>query len=500
MGGGGEPEDFGDNEKDHGEVSDLRYNIGMEKFYVTSPIYYANSEPHIGSAYATLSADIIARHYRLKLGKENVFSLVGTDEHGQKVAQEAKDKGVDPKAYVDALVPKFKDAWKNLNIAYDVFMRTTDKQHEEEVGKVLQKIYDGDFVYSGVYEGLYCVGCEKFLTEKDLVDGKCPLHPNKKPIFQKEKNYFFKLKQFQPKLIELFESNEVEILPENRKKEILNRIKEGLEDISISREGVTWGIPVPWDSSQTAYVWIEALFNYYTATRKEEKEKFWPADLHIVGKDILWFHTTIWCALLLAADLPLPKVVFGHGFLILGGQKISKSLGNVIAPGELISQYGVDGARYLLASATEFGGDRDIKDGEFDDKYQADLANGLGNLVARIEALAEKLNVAGEKEEPEINLEVALQIEKYNFCGALDYIWQWIRNLDKYINEQGPWKQNNNDATNTLKTVIVGSQGISSIRDVAVAIKPFMPNTAAEILKRFSADKIVKGESLFPRL
>lgn len=473
----------------------------MKKFYVTTPIYYANAEPTAGSSYTTVMADVLARYYRLKLGDENVFSLVGTDEHGQKIAEEAKKHGVEPKEYVDSLVPTFKKAWELLNIDYDIFMRTTDLQHEEVVKKVLEKIYDDDHIYQGEYEGLYCVGCERFLTEKDLVNGRCELHPNREPILQKEKNYFFKLKSFEKQLIELFEGEKVVILPLHRRKEILNRIKEGLEDISISRELVTWGIPIPWDESSSTYVWVEALFNYYSATRREETfEKFWPADIHIVGKDILWFHTVIWCALLLAADLPLPKVVFGHGFLILGGQKMSKSLGNVISPKELTDRYSVDGARYLLATAASFGDDRDIKEGEFDNKYQADLANGLGNLVARVEALAEKLGLPGEKGEPEINADVAIQIEKYDFSGALEYIWCWIGNLDKYINEKEPWKQDETQAKETLRNVVKGMEGIRSIKEVAVALKPFLPGTADEILRRFTADRIIKGELLFPRL
>lgn len=481
-------------------ISLVKLGSMRNKFYVTTPIYYANAEPHIGSAYATLSADIIARYYRIACGKENVLSLVGTDEHGQKIAEEAGAKGVEPKEYVDSLVPTFEAAWKSLNIDYDIFMRTTDSLHEYEAGNIIQKIYDKGFIYPGVYEGLYCVGCEKFLTEKDLVDGKCPLHPNKTPVFQREKNYFFKLSDFQSKLQLLFENDEVIILPKHRKVEILNRIKDGLEDISVSREGVSWGIPVPWDKSHTIYVWVEALFNYYTATKiKEEWGRFWPADLHIVGKDIIWFHTVIWCALLLAAELPLPKMIFGHGFLTLKGQKISKSLGNVISPKELIDQYGVDGTRYLLASAATFGEDRDIGDGEFGEKYQADLANGLGNLVARIEVLAEKIGYEADSEIPEINPEVAGTIERNELDKGLDFIRSWITGLDKYLNQERPWEKSASESKLILWTIIKGAKGIKSIKEIASSLRPYLPTTAEEILKRFNGE-VKKGPILFPRL
>jgi len=466
----------------------------LSKFYVTTPIYYANSEPHCGSAYTTIAADIVARYFREKFGKENVLSLVGTDEHGQKIAEEADKSGEQPKEYVDNLVPKFKKAWKQLNIDYDVFMRTTDASHEKLVKEVLQKIYDKGLIYAGEYEGWYCVGCEKFLTEKDLVDSKCPLHPNKKPVFQKEKNYFFKLKSFEKKLIDLFESEQVQILPRYRRNEILNRLKDGLEDISISREGVKWGIPVPWDNKHTVYVWVEALLNYYTATkRKEEWNKFWPADLHIVGKDILWFHTVIWNAILLAADLPLPETVFGHGFLTISGQKISKSLGNVIRPKDMVDRYGVDGARYLLMTTTNFGSDRDIKEGDFDEKYEADLANGLGNLVSRVAAMCSKEGVIAKKEDLQMDEQLSKLIEKYKIKKALDLVWGWIAKADKMINEKEVWTLESEEKKAALMDLV------SRIRKIAYNLKIFLPETSEKIMKQYSRE-IKKEGGLFPRI
>ena len=399
----------------------------MNKYYITTPIYYVNDVPHIGHAYTTVAADVLTRYHKQK--GDYVFLLTGTDEHGAKIAQAAQEKGLEPKEYADLVVPQFIDSWKLLNINYDHFIRTTDPEHEKIASQVLQKVYDNGFIYEDTYEGLYCVGCEKFLTETDLVEGKCPLHPNRDPVAQKEKNYFFKLKSFEKDLIELFESGEVKIGPESRKNEVLGKLKLGLQDVSISRAGVSWGIPVPWDSSQTIYVWVEALCNYYTATRfLEGKDKFWPADLHLVGKDILWFHTVIWCALLKAADLPLPKQVFAHGFFTINGQKMSKSLGNVISPQELVDRYGVDGARYLLLSAFPFGDDGDFSFEKLDTKFNADLANGLGNLVARVAKLCENSGfLFDSKKGFNFDQYVASLLDGCRFDDALTRIWEYVK-------------------------------------------------------------------------
>jgi len=467
-----------------------------KKYFVTTPIYYVNDVPHIGHAYTTLAADIIARYQRLILGEENVFYLTGTDEHGQKIAESAKKAGQTPKEFADSVSPAFKKAWDSLNIKPDFFIRTTDPNHEKVASELLQKIYDSGYIYEGEYEGLYCVGCEKFLTESDLIDGKCPLHPNAEPEYQKEKNYFLKLKELSKIVLSKIESDEYQILPEGRKKEIVSRLREGVEDISISRAGVSWGIPVPWDNTQTIYVWVEALMNYYSASQfVENKKEFWPADLHLLAKDILWFHSVIWQALLIAAGLPLPKTIFAHGFFTLNGQKISKSLGNTIAPKEFVERYGVDGARYLLISAVAFGNDGDVNLSELDKKYNADLANGLGNLVARVAKLCENENLNGQKISQDFYDDVVISFDNFRPDLALSNIWEKISVADQIISQEKPWEiEDKNDLKEKLERYV------TNILVVAYNLKPFLPETSDKILKQFSAEKIKSDKPLFPRL
>lgn len=471
----------------------------MNKFYITTPIYYINDIPHIGHAYTTVAADIIARFQKQKLGDENVFFLTGTDEHGAKVATAAKEAGKNPKDYADSVVPRFEEAWKLLNINYDHFFRTTDVRHEKLVREILQKINRKGLIKEGVYEGLYCEGCEKFLSESDLVNGKCPLHPNKTPIKQKEKNYFFKLSQFQDGLIKDFKTGIVKILPETRKNEILGKLKEELKDIAISREGVSWGIPIPWDNKQTIYVWVEALFNYYTATQfLENKKRFWPADLHLIGKDILWFHTVIWCALLKAADLTLPETVFAHGFFTINGQKISKSLGNVISPKELVDKFGVDATRYLLVSQFPFGEDGDFSFDKLTDGYNTNLANGLGNLIARVAKLCENSNFKNSKKrEIEKYIQYEKAIEELRFNDALNFVFKKISEIDKYINQEKPWELVKNNEPK-LKEVLEHST--FEILKIAKLLEPFMPGTSEKIKKQFNEPEIKSSAPLFPRI
>ncbi|MBU1129803.1 methionine--tRNA ligase, partial [Patescibacteria group bacterium] len=337
----------------------------QKKFYVTTPIYYINDVPHIGHTCTTAIADVMARYRRLK--GDDVFFLTGTDEHGQKVAESAEKDGLKIKEYCDKVAPRFEKAWKDLNISFDFFIRTTDVRHKKVVCDLLQKVYDNGDVYKGKYEGLYCIGCEKFLTESDLVDGKCPIHPPEKTKEQSEENWFFKLSKYIPALIKLIENDETNyIFPEGKRAEVLAKLKAGVNDISISRANVKWGIPVPWDKSQTVYVWFDALINYYSATQfVEGKEKFWPADLHILGKEILWFHTVIWQAMLLSAGLMLPKKTYIHSFYMIDGRKMSKSLKNVITPKQLTDLFGVDGTRYLITSSFPAENDSDVGIGRF---------------------------------------------------------------------------------------------------------------------------------------
>lgn len=469
------------------------------KFYITTPIYYINDIPHIGHAYTTVAADIISRYYKQKLGDENVMLLTGTDEHGAKTAAAAKEIGVEPKEFADSIVPKFESAWESLNINYSHFFRTTDPRHEKLVQEILQKIYDKGLIYEGIYEGLYCVGCEKFLTESDLVDGKCPLHPNKTPVHQKEKNYFFKLSSFEKDLISIFENDEVKILPKSKKNEILGKLKEGLNDIAISREEVSWGIPIPWDEKQTVYVWVEALFNYYTATRFLNKESFWPADVHFIGKDILWFHTVIWCALLKAAEIELPKSVFAHGFFTINGTKMSKSLGNSIFPEDLIEKFGVDATRYLLVSQFPFGQDGDFSIDKLTESYNANLANGLGNLIARVAKLSENSDLEFETIDDLNEIYKSEQeklIEEYGFDLVLQDIWtNDVSAIDKHVDQNQPWTIKDKDK---LKEVL--QEEINLIRRLAPKLKPFMPEVSEKIENQFKRPKIKSEAPLFPRI
>jgi methionyl-tRNA synthetase len=441
----------------------------MSKFYLTTPIYYVNDTPHIGHTCTTLAADILARYHK-QLGN-GVFFLTGTDEHGAKVAEAAKKAGKEPQAFTDEVSQRFIKDWKLLNIDYDYFIRTTDPKHMKLAQTFIQKMYAKGDIYKDKYQGLYCVGCEKFITEKELVDGKCPLH-DREPEKQSEENYFFKLKDYVLKpggVKELIEKDRFKVSPDNKKKEILNKIESGVEDLSISRANVPWGVPIPWDSKQTIYVWYEALLNYWTAPQIVGKD-LWPADLHLIGKEIAWFHCVIWPAMLLSVGEKLPKQIFVHDFYNLRGTKMSKSLGNVITPKVLVGKFGVDGARFVLASFFPHSSDTALSWELMVDKYNADLANGLGNLVARLGKLCEKneikLKLPKPTPTPTTNSN-SKYLEKYELAKALEEIWKEL---------------------------------VEKLLSINQSLKPFMLQTAEIIESVFTASTIRPPTPLFPRV
>ncbi len=487
-----------------------------KKFYVTTPIYYVNDIPHVGHAYTTLAADVVARCYRQKIGPENVFFLTGTDEHGANVAQAAAKHNKTPKEYADEVSRHFQESWRLLNIKPDYFIRTTDPRHEKIAQDVLQKIYDKGYIYPGTYEGWYCLGCERFYAEDELVNGKCPLHPTREPVYQKEKNYFLKLQELAVKeVLPRIEKGEYQILPQERYNEIVTRIKHGVKDISVSRAGVSWGIPIPWDKTQTIYVWVEALLNYYSATQfLEGKNRFWAPDIQFMAKDIVWFHSVIWQALLIAAGLPLPKIIFAHGFFTINGQKMSKSLGNVISPQQLVDTYGIDGSRFLLLSAYQFGSDGDLSLSKFTEKYNADLANGLGNLVARIAKLCEtipqnytikQLHYIFEKDKyPNVSFgdyenRYIDSLNRFAFNESLAAVWEEIKELDLEIENIKPWNFDKEiDRQTEIKTFLLDT--VTRIKNVATLLQPFLPFTAQKILEQFKGPAITSQPPLFPRI
>jgi len=472
-----------------------------KKFYITTPIYYTNQAPHVGTAYTTIAADVLARYHRQK--GDDVLFLTGTDEHGEKIAQAAKKAGKSPQEFVDGIAEEFKKSWKALNISNDDFIRTTDEKHKRGVEKFLLKLKESGKVYQDEYKGLYCTGCEKFITKKELVDGKCPDH-QKEPELISETNYFFKLKDFLPQVKKLIEDDKILIEPQERKKEVLSLIDQDLGNFSISRQNVEWGIPLPFDKKQNIYVWVEALQNYVTAIGYEDnKEKFnqyWPADLHLVGKDIIKFHAIFWPALLLAVGLKLPKKIFVHGFFTIDGQKMSKTLGNVIDPIYLADKYGVDSLRYFLLREIAFGQDGDFSIRRLEERYNADLANGLGNLVSRVLTLASKINIIGKQGELTKKIEPVRKkyqeaLAQIKFNEALESVWQLIGFCDEYIEKNKPWELVKNDQK---KAGEILSELLISLKEISSLLEPFLPDTAEKIMSQLKDNK--KGKSLFPRL
>lgn len=481
-------------------MSKVNQNHQMNKFYVTTPIYYINDVPHIGHAYSTIAADTLARYYRHKLGDENVLFVTGTDENSQKTINAAEIAGLTPEEYTETTAKKWQDTFAMLGISNNRFIRTTDKDHVSTVQEIMQKVYDKGDIYKGVYEGLYCVGHEAFMKEDDLVDGLCPDH-KKAPEHIKEDNYFFKLSKYQDKLLEYIESHPEFIRPESRRNEIISFIKtKGLEDFSISRESQSWGIRLPFDDSQVAYVWFDALLNYVTAAGygTDKFAKWWPADLHIVGKDIIKFHCIYWPAMLWSAGLDLPHQVFAHGFFTNNNEKISKSLGNAIDPVALVQKYGNDALRYFLLREITFGADGDFSLRRFNDVYHSDLANNLGNLVSRLATMLNKY-CDGKYVQTEVvaRFEIDEDIRSLAFHSALGKLFSWLDTLNGAIEENKPWELYKTDPSNTTDILY----GITSeLLLINSYLKPFLPDTASKISNVFSNGKVnVSAGVLFPK-
>jgi methionyl-tRNA synthetase len=497
-------------------------------FYITTPIYYVNATPHVGHAYTTIAADILARHRRQR--GEETFFLTGTDEHGSNIARVAEEAGLEPKEFVDRNAAAFMEMTRRINVSNDFFIRTTDERHEALVQEFLQRIYDAGEIYEGVYAGLYCSRCESFYTEAELVDGNCPQH-GIPPEWVEEKNYFFRLSAYQDKLLALYDQNAEFVLPRFRANEARSFIEQGLDDISVSRATQRWGVSVPWDPDQVVYVWVDALINYWSAlafAREGEdlRDRLWPEVHHLLAKDILKFHCVIWPALLMGAGISVPKQLFVHGYLLMDDRKMSKSVGNVIDPLELIDVYGVDAVRYYLFRAASFGQDGNISVDGLHERYERELGNDLGNLLSRTTAmvaryregklavvqgsaaLAAELDGLGDK--------VVARLDAYDLTGGLDEIWEVVRALNRHVEQNAPWELAKDEANaEALDRVLYDLA--DGLRVLAIVLAPYLPEKAPRILEALgqdgaldwegarsgqtpAADGIAPAEPLFPRV
>jgi methionyl-tRNA synthetase len=463
-------------------------------YYVTTPIYYVNGEPHLGHAYTTIAADVLARHMRQR--GEDVFFLTGTDEHGEPVTQAAEKLGITPRELGDRNAGRFKELAARLNVTNDFFIRTTDPEHAKVVAEVVQRIYDNGHVYEGTYEGWYCPRCADFKTESELEDGnRCPIH---QIVLERERedNWFFRLSSFQEPLERLYAERPEFVIPRNRYNEALSFIKRGLQDLSLSRARLKWGVPVPWDESQVIYVWIDALLNYYSAlsyAREGEDltDRYWPATVHLIGKDILKFHAVIWPAMLMAADIEVPRRVGIHGFLLLGEHKMSKSLGNVIEPFQVAELYGPDALRFYVLREVSFGSDGEVSPEAFETRYTTELANEYGNLASRTLAMIERYRdgvvpTGGSTAALAADFEglaeaVCERIDALELTAALDEIWRRIKLLNRYVQEEEPWKlSKDEDQADHLDEVLYTLA--EGLRVVSVLLHPFMPESAERLL------------------
>jgi methionyl-tRNA synthetase len=507
-----------------------------DTFYVTTPIYYPNDVPHIGHAYTTVATDFVARYQRLR--GEKVFFLTGTDEHGKKVPQAAREQGLEPQEFVDRMEPRWREPWELLDVAYDDYIRTTEPRHEAAVTRLLQAVYDNgrDDIYLGRYEGLYCVSCEAYYSEDELIDGNCPVHGT--PVeAMSEDNYFFRLSAYQDRLLEHYQRRPEAVRPESRLNEVVSMIKGGLRDFSISRTSFAWGVPLPWDKEHVCYVWFDALTNYITAAGygedQERFERVWPADIHFIGKDILRFHAVYWPAMLMAGGVELPRQVWAHGFLLVGGEKMSKTKLTGIPPKQLVDHFGVDAYRYYFLREIQFGQDGSFSWESMVDRYNADLANGLGNLASRVLAMIDSYfdgsvpQPAGGGADAELQRVVRTRAGRFEaamaevaLTSALAAVWEIVAAANQQLVRWAPWALAKDPGKREeLASVLYASAEV--LRVLAVLISPVMPRAAARLWEQLGipvpleaqrlpgaarwgalepGTRVRRGESLFPRL